>query len=202
MSCQSCDEHLGEPSQQTTLPCVAPRLPAGVLLSLNVSDANRVVSLSPALKHPDVPGIRVEVNGQVRQRRVPTPTPSMPGCQPMPPTCAARGASGRLASSALPLSGEQRAACRRAHLPWPSKRADTAEPAWTKRNMFGLCLPCPQVLSRGGDVHANQLQDTTAAVEPHPSRQAWLGGCVCCCPFSKSDCTEELRAELASVLPA
>ena len=32
---------------------------------LNVSDASAVVSLTPALKHPDVDGIRVEVNGQV-----------------------------------------------------------------------------------------------------------------------------------------
>lgn len=39
--------------------------PAGVPLVLNVSDASAVVSLTPALKHPDVDGIRVEVNGQV-----------------------------------------------------------------------------------------------------------------------------------------
>lgn len=38
---------------------------AGVPLVLNVSDASAVVSLTPALKHPDVDGIRVEVNGQV-----------------------------------------------------------------------------------------------------------------------------------------
>lgn len=47
-----------------------PCLSAGVLLSLNVSDSNRMVSLTPALKHPGVPGIRVEVNGQVGPQTV------------------------------------------------------------------------------------------------------------------------------------
>ena len=36
-----------------------------MLLSLNVSDTSKLVSLTPALRRPDVPGIRVEVNGQV-----------------------------------------------------------------------------------------------------------------------------------------
>ncbi|KAL4450153.1 hypothetical protein ABPG77_010822 [Micractinium sp. CCAP 211/92] len=74
------------------LPRSPPPCVPGVLLSLNVSDSNRVVSLTPTLKYPEVPGIRVEVNGQV--------------------------------------------------------------------------------LSRGGDVQANQVQDTTAAVEPQQTRQA------------------------------
>ncbi|KAL4452476.1 hypothetical protein ABPG75_008138 [Micractinium tetrahymenae] len=76
------------------LPRSPPPCEPGVLLSLNVSDSNRMVTLTPALKRPGVPGIRVEVNGQV--------------------------------------------------------------------------------LSRGGDVHANQLQDTTAAVEPQPSNASFL----------------------------
>ena len=42
-------------------PCLA-----GELLSLNVSDTSQMVSLTPALLHPEVPGVRVEVNGQVR----------------------------------------------------------------------------------------------------------------------------------------
>lgn len=43
-------------------------LRAGVPLVLNVSDPSAPVSLTPALKHPNVDGIRVEVNGQVRPR--------------------------------------------------------------------------------------------------------------------------------------
>jgi len=38
---------------------------ADVLLSMNISDDSGMVSLTPALRRPDVPGIRVEVNGQV-----------------------------------------------------------------------------------------------------------------------------------------
>lgn len=52
------------PSVLPGLPCVAPCQP-GALLSLNVSDAGQMVSVTPALRRPDVDGTRVEVNGQV-----------------------------------------------------------------------------------------------------------------------------------------
>lgn len=41
---------------------------AGQLLTLNVSDSTRLISLTPALRFPGVPGVRVEVNGQVLSR--------------------------------------------------------------------------------------------------------------------------------------
>ena len=47
----------------TLCPCL-PLETAGVLLTLNVSTAAQMVSLKPALRRPNVDGIRVEVNGQ------------------------------------------------------------------------------------------------------------------------------------------
>lgn len=44
---------------------LVPFAAAGQLLSLNVSERSRLVSLTPALKRPNVAGVRVEVNGQV-----------------------------------------------------------------------------------------------------------------------------------------
>lgn len=43
-----------------------PALTAGVTMSVNVSYATELVTLSPTLMFPGEPGVRVEVNGQVR----------------------------------------------------------------------------------------------------------------------------------------
>ncbi|EFN53518.1 hypothetical protein CHLNCDRAFT_136597 [Chlorella variabilis] len=55
-------------SDSLVVPLAAEPCVPGQLLSLNVSERSRLVSLTPALKRPNVAGVRVEVNGQVLSR--------------------------------------------------------------------------------------------------------------------------------------
>lgn len=122
------------------------RAPAGVPLSLNVSDGSQLVSITPALRRPEVDGVRVEVNGQARYlllvacaaccRRACSPVvQALPAC-----------AGGGLVCAALP-------------------------PSMTR----AFWLPCLlQVLSRGGDVAADQLEDTTAAQQQRRQAACFL----------------------------